>query len=779
MNKQIGVSPIRKDAWEKVTGKAKYTGDTSLPGMLHARIFTSTCAHGLIKNLDISKALVYKGVQAVITGEDFPILTGSIISDRPPLARKKVRHYGEPIAMVVADTEQEAAAAVNLIEVEFEDLKVVNSIKDAIKKNPSLVHEGLARYSYPDREVYPQGDTNIADQIKIRKGNMEVAWSQCDSVIEYKFTLPQSDHLAMETRNARAEISPDGTVNIYTSTQGPFGVKEEVSKVFGIPEGKVIVHTPYVGGAYGGKASVHLEFLAYMASYKVGGRMVRIANTREQDISSFPSKLGAEGKVRLGGTRQGKILAMEAVYYADCGAYSDTGPRMARAMATDCSGPYNIENIDCDVYALYTNHNYSTSFRGFGHGASTFAIEGAIEKLAKKLNIDSLEFRKINSIRPGNYAPTGTRISLSNTGNLEFCLSKLKDLIKWDEGRKIETQDGKIRSKGISCFWKTSSSPVNASSGVVLTMNSDGTINMNFGATEIGPGTKTIMGQILAEKLKMNLEDIHVYMGVNTQLTPKHWKTVASMSTVMVGNASLAAAEDLIRQIKEVASIVLKCTPGDLDISNKRVFVADDPSIYLDFKKIALGYICKDGPGIYGQLMGRGNYVMRHLLPLDYETGKGKSGVSWTVGAQGVEIEYDPRLHTYRLIKAITVADIGKVIHRKMAEGVVMGGMSMGLGLATREEFFYDKDASLQNTSLRTYKLMHIGEQPEYIVDFIETQQKDSPFGARGIGEHGIIGIPIAFANAMSRATGMEFNSVPISPEKIWEKKTGGKYDTL
>ncbi len=779
MDSQIGVSPIRKDAWDKVTGKAKYTGDITIPGMLHVRIFTSTCAHGLIKTLDISKAQVYKGVQAVITGDDFPILTGSIINDRPPLARKKVRHYGEPIAMVVADTEQEAAAAVNLIKVEFEDLNVVNSIRDAIKKNPTLVHEDLGRYSYPDREVYPLADSNIADKIRIRKGNMEYAWSQCDSVIEYKFTLSQSDHIAMETRNARAEISSDGTVNIYSSTQGPFGVREEVSKAFGIPEGKVIVHTPYVGGAYGGKASVHLEFLAYMASYKVGGRMVRIANTREQDISSFPCKLGAEGKVRLGGTKQGKILAMEATYYADCGAYSDTGPRMARAMATDCSGPYNIENIHCDVYALYTNHNYSTSFRGFGHGASTFAIEGAIEKLAKKLNIDSLEFRKINSIRPGNYGPTGNKISLSNTGNLEFCLSKLKEIMNWDEGRKIETQDGKIRSKGISCFWKTSSSPVNATSGVTLTMNSDGSINMNFGATEIGPGTKTIMGQILAEKLKMSLEDIHVYMSVNTQVTPKHWKTVASMSTVMVGNATIAAAEDLINQIRELASIVLKCTPKDLDICNKRVSVKDYPSIFLDFKNIALGYTYKNGPGIYGQLIGRGNYVMRQLLPLDYETGRGKSGVSWTVGAQGVEIEYDPRLYTYRLVKAVTVADIGKVIHRKMAEGVVMGGMSMGLGLATREEFYYDKEASLQNTSLRTYKLIHIGQQPEYIVDFIETGQIDTPFGARGIGEHGIIGIPIAFANAISRATDMEFNRVPISPELIWEKKTGGKYDTI
>src|SRR5699024_8910126 len=394
-------------------------------------------AHALIKSIDVSKAEFSKGVRAVITGEDFPVMTGSSISDRPPLARNKVRHFGEPLAIVVADSEQEAMAAVDLIEVEYESLPVIKYKQDSISWDANLIHKNLGNYYCPDTEMYPIANSNIADKTKIRKGNMETAWSQCDAVVEYSFNMPQSDHIAMETRNARAEISSDGTVNIYTSTQAPFGVKEEVSKVFAIPEGKVIVHTPLVGGAFGGKASVSLEFLAYMASWKVGGQMVRIANPREQDISSFPSKLGAEGRVRLGARKNGTIKAMESTYHVDIGAYADTGPRMARAIATDCSGPYNIENIKCDVYSIYTNHNYSTSFRGFGHGASTFGVEGAIEKLAKELDIDSLELRKINAIKPDDLAPTRDRISLSNTGSLEPCLEKLKEIINWDEGSRI------------------------------------------------------------------------------------------------------------------------------------------------------------------------------------------------------------------------------------------------------------------------------------------------------------------------------------------------------
>jgi len=623
--------------------------------------------------------------------------------------------------------------------------------------------------------MLPVADSNIAHHVKIRKGDIDSAWKKADAIIEHYFSMPQSDHIAMETRNVRAEISEDGTVNIYTSTQAPFGVKEEVSKVFSIPEGKVIVHTPLVGGAYGGKASVQLEFLAYLASNAVGGRMVRIVNPREQDIASSPAKLGFEGKIKLAARKDGKITAMESTYHVDCGAYADTGPRMTRATATDCSGPYNIENLYCDAFSIYTNHSYATSFRGFGHGASTFAVEGAIDKLAKEINIDPLEFRRINAIKSGDTAPTGQEVTTSNAGDIEECILRLKDIIELDKGNKVTTEDGMIRAKGIACFWKTSSSPADASSGMLITFNADGSLNMNFGATEIGPGTKTIMAQILAKKMKMDVSDINVYMDVNTQTTPLHWKTVASMSTFMIGNATVAAADDLIKQIKELGAKILKCNIEDLDIRNKRVFITESPHIFLDFKDIVHGYAYKAGPGLYGQILGRGTYIMKDIIPLDSETGEGRSGTSWTVGAQAVEIEYDPRLHTYRLLKAVTVADIGQVINSRTARGVVTGGMSMGLGLATREELLHDKNGVLQNTSLRTYKVMHYGEQPEYIVDFIETPQLDAPFGARGIGEHGVIGMPYAFSNAISIATGESFNKTPISPEMIWERKTGGE----
>jgi CO/xanthine dehydrogenase Mo-binding subunit len=463
----------------------------------------------------------------------------------------------------------------------------------------------------------------------------------------------------------------------------------------------------------------------------------------------------------------------------DSGAYTDTGPRMAKSMAVDCSGPYNIENIWCDSICVYTNHTYVTSYRGFGHTEYTFCMERMMDKLAAELGIDPLELRIRNAIKPGQYTPTQVKTTLSNIGKLEDCLTKLKELAKWDEGQVIKTEDGMIKAKGMGCFWKTSDSPADAVSGAFLTFNTDGSINLNTGAVEIGPSTKTTLAQILAEKLKMDVSRIHVFMGVDTQVSPEHWKTVASMTTFMAGRAVLRAAEDLIRQLKSLAAAVMKSPPEDLAVEEERVYLKQDPEIYVSFKDLARGYKHPNGLAVDGQIIARGSFIMSHITDIDEETGKGKPGPAWTVGAQAVEVEYDPNKFTYRLLKAITVIDAGKVINPKTTRGLLMGGTNMGLGIATREAFEYDNDARLQTTTLRTYKPIRFGENPEYIIDFVETPQIDAPFGARGLAEHGIIAIPAAFANAISHAADYEFDKLPITPEVIWKAKTGGKYDTL
>ena len=769
----------RKEAFDKVTGTARYTDDEIIPGMLHAKILASPYAHARINSIDVTEAMKSPGVKAVITGDYLPVLCGTVLEDRPPIAKDKVRYYGEPVAVVVANTEQEAMESLKLIKVEYDPLPVVNTIDDAIKPNAVIIHENLGQYKHAVQDVYPEVNTNISDRVKIRKGDVIKAWKESEVILCSEFSLPQSDHIAMETRNARAQILPDGRVIIYTSTQAPYSVKKLLSKYYNIPEGNIIVKVPFVGGGFGGKAPMQLEAIAYLASKAVNGKLVRIANSREDDIRTSPCKIGLKANLKIGATKEGIIKVLEAKYMVDSGAYTDIGPRIAKSIAVDCSGPYNIENIWCDSVSVYTNHTYVTSYRGFGHAECTFCMERMIDKLAVKLGIDALELRVRNAIRPGEYTPTQVKTTISNIGSLPDCLTKLEELSKWDEWQVMKTKEGMIKAKGIGCLWKTSDSPVDAVSGVFFSCNSDGSININSGAVEIGPGTKTTLAQILAEKLKMDVSRVHVMMGVNTQVSPEHWKTVASMTTFMAGRAVIRAADDLIKQLKSAAADMMKSPPEDLEIAEEKVYLKQDPEIYVSFKDLVKGHKEPNGLAIEGQILGRGSFIMSHITNIDKATGKGKPGPAWTVGAQAVEIEYDPENYTYRLLKAITVIDAGKVINPKTSRGLVMGGINMGFGMATREAFEYDNDARLQTTSLRTYKPMRFGENPEYLIDFIETPQIDAPFGARGFAEHGIIAIPAAFANAISRAADCEFDTLPITPEVIWKGKTGGNYDTV
>ena len=775
----LGNDVQRKESWDKVTGAAKYNVDEVVRNILHAKMLTSTYAHAKIRSIDISEALKESGVKSILTGKDCDVLIGELIDDRPPIAKDKVRYYGETVALIVADCEQTAQRAASMIKVEYEQLPVINSVYESIKDGAQLIHENLMNYTLESRFVYPQKNSNISDIVKIRKGEMDKGWLESKIIIEGKFTEPQADHAAMEVRNARAEILPDGTVLINTSTQTPFTVKKYISKYFKIDEGKVVVHTPLVGGAFGGKATVQLEILAYLASRSVNGRPVKIVNSREEDINTSPCKMGLDAKIKIGADSKGLIKAAEMTFMVDAGAYSNISPRLAKAIAVDCSGPYNIDNLSCDCMSIYTNHIYSTSFRGFSHASHAFCMERMMDKIALKLGLDPLELRIRNAVTTGNYSPTQVKITKSNTGDLVECLEKLKILIKWSEGNKIELDNGKVRTKGISCFWKTSDSPTDASSGVLLTFNSDGSINLNSGVVEIGPGSKTTLAQIIAEKLKMPVDKINVVMNVNTQTSPIHWKTVASMSTYMAGSATLSAAEDLICQLKKVGAISLKCSPEDLDIANMRVFLKEDPTVYVAFKDVIYGIKDTNGNATQGHIFGRGSFIMSRLTHLNPSTGKGKAGPSWTLGAQAVEIEYDKTDCTYRFVKSATVIDSGKTINPKTAKGLVMGGMNMGLGIASREEFIYDQNGTMLTTSFRTYKMMRYGENPEYLVDFIETPDLSAPYGARGIAEHGIIGIPAALGNAISLAADIDVDKIPITPEYIWKKKMEETNDTI
>lgn len=769
----LGKSVFRKEAFDKVTGKAKYTADEQEIGMLHVQMLTSPYGHALIKQINIESARRVPGVRAIVTGQDSIPLIGEEIQDRYPVAKDRVRYYGEVVALVVADNPIIARHAADLIQVTYEPLSVINSPTEAFMSNTTLLHPQLDAYKKTEG-VFPQAHTNIANKTKIRKGDINKGWQESEVIIEETFSLGPSDHAAMETRCATAEIRPDGSVYFTTTSQAPFMLKKLMNTYFQIEVGKVIVKTPLVGGAYGGKASVQWEILAYLASRAVGGRRVKILYSREEDLTTAPCHIGLDATIKLGCKRDGKLMVAELLYLFDGGAYSDKATDLSRAGAVDCTGPYRIDHIWCDAYCMYTNHPYAAPFRGFSHSEVLFAFERAMDMLAMKLKIDPLELRLKNAIAPGDTTPTQVKLNRSKVGNLPACINRLKELMNWEDGSIVRVNDRTIRAKGVSCVWKTSTIDPDASSGVILTFNPDGSINLMSGVVEIGTGTKTILAQMLAERLQMGIDQIHVKMPVHTQTTPEHWKTVASRGTFMAGRALMRAADDAIEQLKSIASIVLRSETDDLTVSGGYVFQKDDPSIRIAVKDIAYGYKYPNGNSIGGQIIARGHYILNHMTTIDPETGKGNPGPEWTVGAQGVEIEFDTRDYTYKVLKAFAVIDIGRVLNEKAALGQVMGSMSMGLAFAGRETFVFDQYARILNPQLRTYRPIHYGENPEYVADFVTTPQADAAYGARGVGEHALLGMPASLGNALTLAAGVNLNELPLVPELIWRKKEGG-----
>lgn len=779
MNLAIGKSIERKDAWDKVTGKAEYTEDFPVTGILSARLLTSTCAHAGIKRIDISKALAVRGVRSVLTGAQCPEMFGPLTLDRPALAQDVVRYAGEPVALVVAQDEPSAEMAIRMIEVEYTPLPFVLTPSEALADGAVLVHNQPNGYKKVMTDVYPEAGTNIASRYKIRKGDTQQAFTRCDIVVQHRFCLPPSDHLAMEVRTARAEISSDGTVTITSASQSPYAVRKQISEAFLIPSGQIQVKVPFIGGGFGGKAPVFLEILAFLASRSVGGKAVRLTIPREQDMASAPCRIGLEAEIKLGANRDGLLQAAEMTYWLDCGAYTDISPYMSKAIAVDCTGPYHIENLSCDSLCVYTNHTYATSFRGFAHESYTFCIERMMDMLANQCGLDPLELRIKNAIHTGSLTPTQVVCTDSLMGNLTECLNKVKSLSEWDGGKLSLIKQDTVRAKGVACLWKTENPPTDAISGAMITFNPDGSVNLNTGVVETGSGGQTNLALILAERLCIAPEQVHVVLPVDTRVAPEHWKTVASLTEHMAGHAVMRAADDLLQQLKQNGAQALGCAIEEIQVSNGCVFSKKNPEKFIEFKDIVQGYKSTSGESIGEPALGRGGFMLKGLSMLDPQTGKGKTGPAWTLGAQVVEIEADLKTFSYRMISASTVMDVGKVINPELMRAMIAGGMSMGVSLASREAFSYSDQGVPKAPNLRTYKLLHIGQEPDYRVGFVETPETNSPYGVRSYAEHGIIGIPAALGNALSAAFGKELSFLPLTPERIWRSVKEAANDSV
>jgi CO/xanthine dehydrogenase Mo-binding subunit/aerobic-type carbon monoxide dehydrogenase small subunit (CoxS/CutS family) len=767
----VGGAAPRVDGVTKVMGTALFVHDMVLPGMIHARILTSPHASARIVAIDTSRARAMPGVKAVLTGADLSQRLGLYMQDKEILARDVVRHQGEAVAAVAAETIEQAQAACEAIEVSYEPIAPVLDVHAAIEEGAPQVHPGLAGYTWMKGVFFPEPGRNIAHHQKIRKGDVEKGFVEADRVFEHRFKNPPVQHVPMETHTAIATARADGEVEIVTSAQSPFTVRHLFCHAFGIPLQKVRVRVPYVGGGFGGKAGIHLEPLVYCLSRAAGGRPVKIVATREEEFNTLPSRQGLESRIKTGVTKDGRITALEIAFLWDAGAYADYGVNIGRAAAYSGAGPYVVPNCKIDSLVVYTNKIFGTAYRGFGHLEVLWGIERNMEMVARDLGLDPCEFRRKNLLRVGETTITGERFTAGH-GRPDECLRLVAEEIGWDPRERVTAPvkpgSGKIRGKGLAMLHKAPAMPTFTSCSATILMNGDGSANVLVSGVDYGQGTYTALAQIAADELSIPIEKVRIPWDSDTDYTPYDWQTVASRLTVMAGNAIIEAARQCIGQIKSIASCAFDAPVERIVCRDGQVWAEGQEDKRLDYARIVLGYTFPNGNSIGGPVIGHGRYIAQGLTNLDPETGQGLPALNWTYGAHGIEIEVDTDTGQIRVLKIASAFDVGKIINEQQCRSQIVGGVVQGLGSAVVEKFVF-KDGKLLNNSFVDYKIPTTKDVPLEMKQFlIETPHPQGPYGARGVAEHPMISVPGAVGNALANATGVDFFELPLDPESVY-----------
>jgi carbon-monoxide dehydrogenase large subunit len=765
-NSPIGANTPRIDGREKVTGAAAYTDDLQFgPGLLYARIKRSPLPHARIRSIDVEKARALPGVRAVVTGEDFPGYLGLYLQDRHIFCRDRVRYVGDPVAGVAAVSEIIAEKAVELIEVEYEPLEPVFDPEQGASEGAALLHPGLADYVVAPF-IFPEPGSNISNHFKIRKGDVEAAWSQCAAVVERHYRVPHVQHVPLEPHNAVAKMDQDGKVTLWSSTQSPFAQRNLIAKALGVSQSDVRVIGTYVGGGFGAKAGVTMEALAVAIATKVKGQPVKLRLTREEEFYTAFVRQGVSLHFKMGCDREGRLLAMENLFYWDGGAYTEYGVNVTRASGYSSTGPYEVPNVKTDSYCVYTNHPVGGPMRGFGHPEIHAGIEQCIDELAQAIGVDPVKFRKINCLKAGSILVTGGL--MHPTGLLE-CIEKAAQAIGWGQ-ESTPSGPNKRRGKGLAIMWKAPAMPPNAGSSAWIELTEDGRVNLGVGGQEIGQGTFTVAAQMAAAALGVPVSWVRVATPVDTKYSPYEWQTVASRLTWSMGNAVVAAARDARQQVLDLVAKAWKENPADLDIMDGNVISYKTEECRSLQDIVIYGLPNPDGAGwIGGPVVGRGNFMPTYVTGLDAETGQGeRAAVHYTTGAQAVEVEVDLETGKVRVLRAVAAFDVGRAINPESVRAQMEGGLVQGISTALFEELQL-KEGIPQNPSFVDYRIATSSDVPARLETIIvEVPQDDGPWGARGIGEHAMVPTIPAIANAIYAATGVRPPDPPFTSERIY-----------
>ncbi len=754
----IGSAEARLDGEEKVTGKAHFTVDIELPGMAHGKILRSPYAHARLLRVDGKRAESLPGVFAVITREDqkqFKMF-GAAYKDQTLVAVDKVRYSGDPVAAVAAIDEATAEEALRLVEVDYAALPAVTSLGDALAPNAPLVHDAASRGGELMGEHYETpkefSGSNLCYRFSYAKGNVEEGFAKADHVFEDEFTFPRVQHFSMEPHATVAHV--DGQhITLWAGTQEPFTLREHLADIFNVPLSKVRIIVPYLGGAYGGKLAVKTEPLAAALSWKAH-RPVRLVHTIEESFKTV-TRHPARFRIRTGVTKDGKLLARQCQIHMDTGAYADAGPRVTQKAGYRCFGPYRVPHMKTDAFTVYTNTVPAGAYRGFGTLQVTWAYESQMDIIAAKLGLDPLQFRLKNLLEKGElYTPGDTPVDC----NLKEGLRRAAKAIGW--GQKSEKPH---RGKGLACCMKDGGGTYKVSSAAVK-MNADGSLVLLTGTVEVGQGARTALSQIVAEELGVPLSRVAV-AELDTDVTPYDVNTNASSSTVVMGLSVQRAAQDLKRQLIRHAAKLLKVKPERLSLRNGTIHAGKGRAIPCEalMRQIFLSRA--------GELIGRGAYQ-------DIKSKKAALGsptTFWEISWGGAEVEVNPDSGEIKLLKYVSLADVGQAIHPVLCEGQDEGGVMNAIGHTLLEEMIY-QDGQLINPNLVDYRVPTFTELPHaFETILVENHNGPGPFGSKGTGEGGLLPVAPAIGNAVYHATGTRLYGLPLTPEKMWRALKGKK----
>lgn len=740
----VGSNTTRVDGVDKVTGGAKFTGDLNLPELLEAKVLRSPFPHALIESIDATSAEKLPGVAAVLTRADVQDISpfyGNCLRDRPLVALDKVRFAGEPVAVVAAESGLIAEEALSLIDVRYRELPCVATVDDALAGGAPRVHDRTAGAG-EFHEVAGLGcdpRPNVCHYEAYEHGDIARGFAAADETVEETFEFPMVYQYAMEPHTAVACVTPAG-ITIWTSSAHPFLVRAELAHMFGCAQSRVEVIVPFVGGAYGSKSYFKIEPLAVATARKTAGRPVRIAQSVPESMLTT-RRHSARCRIRTGVKKDGTLVAREAEVVMDTGAYADNGPRVVKRAISRLIGPYKLAHCKVSVLAVYTHTVPAGSMRSIGGPQTVWALESHMDEIADKLGSDPIEFRLRNLLQRGEELKKGaTPIDADLREGTALAAARMN----WKRAD---------RNLGCGIAIGVSDSEAMPVSIALVRLLADGSVVLIAGTTEVGQGARTVLSQIVAQELATPFERITM-SGTDTRATPFDRSTGASRSTTVMGGAVKAAARDLRRQLLAAAAEALDVKAGRITLHEGEAIAGERRMSYGNVVRHYFGM-----PG--GELIGRG-----YMRPGD---GIGATfPLFWETGMGGASVRVDLETGELKIDRYVTIADVGKAINPAQAEGQDEGAAIQGMGHTLFESLQYDKGQPL-NANLVDYRVPRFTDLPQRFESaLIENEDGPGPYGAKGMGESGIVSVAPAIGNAVFRATGVRIRKLPMTPERIW-----------